>query len=132
MFFFFFSSRRRHTRFKCDWSSDVCSSDLAGTISEEESSEQPQPIGQPQEAAEPQQAEPPQTAQPAEPAASPAERLPTPIWFWLVFAAGIALIALIYALMSWERLEVFKLLLASFFPLAFLILSVLGSIVFGL
>src|SRR6266478_9636822 len=32
--FFFFSSRRRHTRFDCDWSSDVCSSDLeAGTDS---------------------------------------------------------------------------------------------------
>src|SRR6266700_5651149 len=28
MFFFFFSSRRRHTRFSRDWSSDVCSSDL--------------------------------------------------------------------------------------------------------
>src|SRR5688572_31508214 len=28
MFLFFFSSRRRHTRFDCDWSSDVCSSDL--------------------------------------------------------------------------------------------------------
>src|SRR5438270_435283 len=27
---FFFSSRRRHTRFDCDWSSDVCSSDLIG------------------------------------------------------------------------------------------------------
>src|SRR2546430_11495966 len=27
-FVFFFSSRRRHTRFDCDWSSDVCSSDL--------------------------------------------------------------------------------------------------------
>src|SRR5438270_102952 len=27
-FIFFFSSRRRHTRFDCDWSSDVCSSDL--------------------------------------------------------------------------------------------------------
>src|SRR2546430_16376652 len=27
-FCFFFSSRRRHTRFDCDWSSDVCSSDL--------------------------------------------------------------------------------------------------------
>src|SRR2546430_16614488 len=27
---FFFSSRRRHTRFDCDWSSDVCSSDLKG------------------------------------------------------------------------------------------------------
>src|SRR2546427_724782 len=29
---FFFSSRRRHTRFDCDWSSDVCSSDLVGTM----------------------------------------------------------------------------------------------------
>src|SRR5690242_8589503 len=29
-FFFFFSSRRRHTRLTCDWSSDVCSSDLLG------------------------------------------------------------------------------------------------------
>src|SRR2546427_5946304 len=28
LIFFFFSSRRRHTRFDCDWSSDVCSSDL--------------------------------------------------------------------------------------------------------
>src|SRR5689334_24646356 len=30
-FFFFFSSRRRHTRWNCDWSSDVCSSDLTFT-----------------------------------------------------------------------------------------------------
>src|SRR5207237_5742617 len=29
---FFFSSRRRHTRFKCDWSSDVCSSDLDAVV----------------------------------------------------------------------------------------------------
>src|SRR2546430_2620506 len=29
---FFFSSRRRHTRFDCDWSSDVCSSDLASRV----------------------------------------------------------------------------------------------------
>src|SRR5690242_20778372 len=28
LFFFFFSSRRRHTRLTCDWSLDVCSSDL--------------------------------------------------------------------------------------------------------
>src|SRR5260370_28557313 len=28
LYLFFFPSRRRHTRFKCDWSSDVCSSDL--------------------------------------------------------------------------------------------------------
>src|SRR2546430_16899286 len=32
-YIFFFSSRRRHTRFDCDWSSDVCSSDLALKIS---------------------------------------------------------------------------------------------------
>src|SRR5688572_969445 len=29
---FFFSSRRRHTRFDCDWSSDVCSSDLEHAV----------------------------------------------------------------------------------------------------
>src|SRR2546427_4522725 len=38
--FFFFSSRRRHTRFDCDWSSDVCSSDLVqlerGTVGNRE------------------------------------------------------------------------------------------------
>src|SRR5260370_18618061 len=33
--FLFFSSRRRHTRFKCDWSSDVCSSDLVGEANAE-------------------------------------------------------------------------------------------------
>src|SRR2546421_1506858 len=33
-FFFFFSSRRRHTRSDRDWSSDVCSSDLAGVLGE--------------------------------------------------------------------------------------------------
>src|SRR5690606_40336872 len=32
LFFFFFSSRRRHTRFSRDWSSDVCSSDLPKSI----------------------------------------------------------------------------------------------------
>src|SRR5689334_24129203 len=29
---FFFSSRRRHTRWNCDWSSDVCSSDLSVSV----------------------------------------------------------------------------------------------------
>src|SRR5260221_8399869 len=32
VFFFFFSSRRRHTRSLCDWSSDVCSSDLVAEL----------------------------------------------------------------------------------------------------
>src|SRR5688572_32568609 len=30
--YIFFSSRRRHTRFDCDWSSDVCSSDLLAVL----------------------------------------------------------------------------------------------------
>src|SRR5689334_23854673 len=33
VYFFFFSSRRRHTRWNCDWSSDVCSSDLRAVFS---------------------------------------------------------------------------------------------------
>ena len=60
------------------------------------------------------------------------ERLPVPAWFWIVLAIGVVTIGLIYRLWSWERLEVFKMLLVSFFPLALLILAVLGSIVFGL
>src|SRR5699024_11784356 len=35
VFMFFFSSRRRHTRSKRDWSSDVCSSDLLGMFLKE-------------------------------------------------------------------------------------------------
>src|SRR5260370_31072155 len=44
---FFFSSRRRHTRFKCDWSSDVCSSDLARFVRIEavQREECPDPLG---------------------------------------------------------------------------------------
>lgn len=49
-----------------------------------------------------------------------------------MFAIGAATIGIIYKLWNWERLEVFKMLLMSFFPLALLILAVLGSIVFGL
>ena len=37
---FFFSSRRRHTRFTSDWSSDVCSSDLPGLTGEKLHSEE--------------------------------------------------------------------------------------------
>src|SRR5689334_24083394 len=36
--YFFFSSRRRHTRWNCDWSSDVCSSDLIPSGNVRESS----------------------------------------------------------------------------------------------
>ncbi len=59
-------------------------------------------------------------------------RVPAPLWYWIVFGSGIAGLALISWLMSWQRLEIFKMLLASFFPLAIMIVAVLGSIVFGL
>jgi TRAP-type mannitol/chloroaromatic compound transport system permease large subunit len=66
------------------------------------------------------------------PAAAPAERLPVPTWYWIVLGLGIGSLVLICWLMNWQRLEIFKMLLASFFPLAVLIIAVLGSIVFGL
>jgi len=60
------------------------------------------------------------------------ERLPTPTWFWVEVAIFVALLVVLYLYWNWVRLEVFKMLLASFFPLAILIIMVLGSIVFGL
>jgi TRAP-type mannitol/chloroaromatic compound transport system permease large subunit len=66
------------------------------------------------------------------PAAAAAERLPAPMWFWVVAAIAAAFGVLVYVLWTWQRLEIFKMLLASFFPLSILILAVLGSIVFGL
>ncbi|MDP2606939.1 MAG: TRAP transporter large permease subunit [Deltaproteobacteria bacterium] len=64
-------------------------------------------------------------------AGDPAEPSPVPGWLWAVLACGAGAILFIYGLWSWERLEVFKMLLTSFFPLAILILGVLGSIVLG-
>ncbi|HEX8010965.1 MAG TPA: TRAP transporter large permease subunit [Casimicrobiaceae bacterium] len=68
----------------------------------------------------------------AEPPAEEQARLPIPEWLWITFGIGIVFIAVLYWLWSWERLEIFKMLLGSFFPLSLLILAVLGSIVFGL
>ena len=59
-------------------------------------------------------------------------RLPTPLWYWLVFGASISSAIGFYFIFTFVRLEVFKMLLGSFFPLAIMILAVLGSIVFGL
>ncbi len=70
----------------------------------------------------------------AQPAAEqpPAERQPAPNWYWWMLGIGSVLLIGFYLLFNWARLEVFKMLLGSFFPLAVLILAVLGSIVFGL
>ncbi len=55
-----------------------------------------------------------------------------PTWWWACFAVLGAIVALFYLFLSFARLEIFKMLLASFFPLMILILAVLGSIVLGL
>lgn len=85
--------------------------------------------------------EPPGAAAPAAPAAaasaqaaSPAaqEKVPAPRGYWIGVGVGAAFLAAFYALLSFTRLEIFKMLLTSFFPLLILILAVLGSIVMGL
>ena len=86
----------------------------------------------------PKAAEPAVTAKVAEPPTPPAaeaaaaERLPAPTWWWILAGLLAATLAFYYAVLTFVRLEVFKMLLSSFFPLAFLILAVLGTIVFGL
>ena len=60
------------------------------------------------------------------------ERQATPLWFWIVLGVGLLAIAAFYAIFTFVRLEIFKMLLASFFPLSMMIMAVLGSIVFGL
>jgi len=71
---------------------------------------------------------------PAEPAAAaePPKLVDAPMWFWIMTGILGAILVIYYALLTWVRLEIFKMLLSSFFPLAVLILFVLGSIVFGL
>jgi TRAP-type mannitol/chloroaromatic compound transport system permease large subunit len=61
-----------------------------------------------------------------------AERAPVPLWYWITLGIGLFIGALFYYTLTMKRLEVFKMLLGSFFPLAALILVVLGAIVFGL
>jgi TRAP-type mannitol/chloroaromatic compound transport system permease large subunit len=106
-----------------------------GLIGEPAAEEPAQELGDPA-AQEPQQeATPAATAaeKKEKPASAPAaERVPPSTWFYVVLAIGLGATLLIYWMWNWERLEVFKLLLSSFFPLAILIIAVLGSIVFGL
>ncbi|GCL65308.1 TRAP transporter large permease [Pseudaquabacterium pictum] len=65
-------------------------------------------------------------------AAPSAERTPATRGWWIGTGIGTVALLAFYAILSFQRLEIFKMLLASFFPLLVLILSVLGSIVMGL
>ncbi len=59
-------------------------------------------------------------------------RDPTPPAFWYVFGIGMTMLTVLYGMLTFTRLEIFKMLLTSFFPLSVMILAVLGSILFGL
>jgi TRAP-type mannitol/chloroaromatic compound transport system permease large subunit len=76
-------------------------------------------------------AKPASAAAPPVPAAEAAERRPVPTWYWILFGVSVASAIGFYTIFTFVRLEVFKMLLGSFFPLALMILAVLGSIVFG-
>ena len=83
--------------------------------------------------AEPVKAEAPAAATAvAEAPVAEAERQPAPLSFWIGLASCAVALGLFYAYFSFARLEIFKMLLGSFFPLALMILAVLGTIVFGL
>ena len=92
-----------------------------------------EPPGAAAESAAPAEAAPAQPpAAATAPAAEGASVRPAPTWWWVTFAILGATVTLFYLFLSFARLEIFKMLLASFFPLVLLILSVLGSIVLGL
>ncbi len=63
---------------------------------------------------------------------APGERKPVPFAYWVTLGIVAAGLLIFYAIFTFVRLEIFKMLLSSFFPLALLILGVLGSIVVGL
>ena len=64
--------------------------------------------------------------------AATGERQPAPTSFWITLGVGALALLAFYAIFNFVRLEIFKMLLGSFFPLAVLIMAVLGTIVFGL
>jgi len=113
----------------------------AGGLAEPEGVQEPPSSGDVREppAAE---AKEPAAAEPAPPAPAPTVAAktevdapaaqPVPTGFWIALGVGTLLMVGFYAIFSVKRLEIFRMLLSSFFPLVVLILAVLGSIVFGL
>ncbi len=77
-------------------------------------------------------AEPAAAATAADSTEPAATTKPASMSFWIGLAVGLLALVVFYAILSFTRFEVFKMLLSSFFPLLVLILSVLGSIVLGL
>ncbi|MBF6617761.1 MAG: TRAP transporter large permease subunit [Candidimonas sp.] len=74
----------------------------------------------------------PEAAAEEEADADEAGAVDAPMAFWITLAVGTFIMIIFYAMFTFARVEIFKMLLTSFFPLAIMILAVLGSIVFGL
>ncbi len=74
----------------------------------------------------------PQALAAAQAAGQADESIAAPKGFWIFAAICAAILVVFYALLTWARLEIFKMLMGSFFPLAVMIAAVLGSIAFGL
>jgi TRAP-type mannitol/chloroaromatic compound transport system permease large subunit len=102
----------------------------SGGLAEPPSESAPEPLG----------AEPKKTATTSAPAAEAAakapptqpDRLTAPTGFWIYVGVAALIMAIFYVTLTWARLEIFRLLAQSFFPLTVLIAAVLGSIGFGL
>lgn len=99
----------------------------AGGLSEPEGSEPLLALG----ASEPSTEAPATEAEAAEEATT-AERQAAPMTFWIFLIVGSLALLCYYVMLNFARLEIFKMLLSSFFPLTMLILAVLGSIIIGL
>ncbi len=99
----------------------------SGGLQEPEQTDEPAP---PEALNAPQATPEAEVASPQAPAAT--EREPAPTAYWIALGIVAAALALFYAIFTFVRLEIFKMLLGSFFPLAMLILGVLGTIVAGL
>ncbi|ALO37765.1 C4-dicarboxylate ABC transporter [Alcaligenes faecalis] len=99
----------------------------AGGLSEPEGSEPLLALGASEPGAEASATE----AEAAEEATT-AERQAAPITFWIFLIVGSLALLCYYVMLNFARLEIFKMLLSSFFPLTMLILAVLGSIIVGL
>jgi TRAP-type mannitol/chloroaromatic compound transport system permease large subunit len=109
----------------------------ASTLSEPDKEEGLQPPPVEGAASVPATPEAAPVAAPAAPVAVPSpaavqERVPAPTAYWIGLVSCVVAMVLFYAIFSFARLEIFKMLLGSFFPLAIMILAVLGTIVFGL
>jgi TRAP-type mannitol/chloroaromatic compound transport system permease large subunit len=113
----------------------------AGGLAEPEGVQEPPTSGDVREPPGAEVKEPP-AAEAVPPAPAPAEATkaavdapaaqPAPTGFWIALGVGTLVLVGFYAIFSVKRLEIFRMLLSSFFPLVVLILAVLGSIVFGL